>query len=57
MSTGSVIDQELTDLVERPAESASAFIRGDIRRYLTLIRHADGYTLMAPFGGGAPTRI
>jgi hypothetical protein len=57
MSTGSVIDQELTGLAGRPAESASAFIRADIRRYLTLIRHADGYTLMAPFGGGAPMRI
>jgi hypothetical protein len=48
---GGVTDQELTDLVERTAESASAFIRGDIRRYLTLIRHADDYALMAPFGG------
>ena len=38
-------------LVERTAEAASALIRGDIRRYLTLIRHADDYTLMAPSGG------
>jgi ketosteroid isomerase-like protein len=51
MSTGDVTDQELADLVEATAEAASAFIRGDIRRYLTLIRHADDYTLMAPFGG------
>jgi ketosteroid isomerase-like protein len=29
-------------------------MRGDVRRYLALIAHADDYTLMAPFGG-APT--
>jgi ketosteroid isomerase-like protein len=51
MGEGNVTDQELTDLVERTAEAASALIRGDIRRYLTLIRHADDYTLMAPSGG------
>jgi hypothetical protein len=51
MSTGSVTGQELTDLAERTAEPASAVIRGNIRRYLTLIRHADGHTLMPPFGG------
>ena len=48
---GNFTDQELTDLVERTADSASAIIRGDIRRHLTLIRHADDYTLMAPSGG------
>jgi ketosteroid isomerase-like protein len=51
MGQGNVTDQELADLVEQTAEAASAFIRGDIRRYLTLIRHADDYTLMAPSGG------
>ena len=51
MGEGNVTDQELTDLVERTAEAASALIRGDVRRYLTLIRHADDYTLMAPSGG------
>ena len=30
-------------------------MRGDMRRYATLITHSDDYTLMAPFGG-APTR-
>ena len=29
----------------------SAFIRGDMRRYVELIEHADDYTLLAPFGG------
>jgi ketosteroid isomerase-like protein len=51
MGTGNVTDQELAGLVEQAAEAASAFIRGDIRTYLTLIRHADDYTLMAPSGG------
>jgi ketosteroid isomerase-like protein len=52
---GNVTDVELAELVRRTAEAASAFIRGDMRRYLTLITHADDYTLMAPFGG-EPTR-
>jgi len=46
-----VTHQELADLVGVDAEAASALIRGDIRRYLTLIRHADDYTLMAPSVG------
>jgi ketosteroid isomerase-like protein len=51
MGPGDVTDQELSDLVEQTAEAASAFIRGDMRRYLTLIHHADDYTLMPPSGG------
>jgi len=41
--------------MRRTAEAASALIRGDIRTYLTLIKHAEDYTLMDPFGG-EPTR-
>lgn len=44
-------DEEVSGLVERAAEAASAFIRGDMRRYVELIEHADDYTLLAPFGG------
>ena len=51
MGEANVTDQELTGLIEQTAEAASALIRGDIRRYLTLIRHAEDYTLMAPSGG------
>jgi hypothetical protein len=51
MAHGNVTDEELAELIRRTAEAASAFIRGDMRRYLTLIKHADDYTLMAPFGG------
>src|SRR5262245_53725721 len=51
MTQRNVTDEELAELIRRNAEAASAFIRGDIRGYLTLIKHADDYTLMAPFGG------
>jgi len=51
MGEANVTDQELTGLIEQTAEAASALIRGDVRRYLALIRHADDYTLMAPSGG------
>jgi ketosteroid isomerase-like protein len=44
-------DEEVSGLVERTAEAASAFIRGDMRRYVELIEHADDCTLLAPFGG------
>jgi ketosteroid isomerase-like protein len=51
MTHGNVTDEEVADLIRRTAEAASALIRGDIRTYLTHIRHADDYTLMAPSGG------
>ena len=44
-------EDELSALVRRTAEAASAFIRGDMRTYLEHIHHADDYTLMSPFGG------
>ena len=55
MVQGNVAGTNVTELVRRTAEAAAAYIRGDIRRYLTLIRHGDDYTLMAPYGG-EPTR-
>jgi ketosteroid isomerase-like protein len=51
MTQGNVTDEEVADLIRRSAEAASALIRGDIRTYVTLVRHADDYTLMAPSGG------
>ena len=51
MSDTTATDEELAELVRRTAEAASALIRGDIRTYATLVRHADDFTLMAPFGG------
>ena len=51
MTQGNVTDEEVADLIRRTAEAASALIRGDIRTYLTHIRHADDSTLMPPSGG------
>ncbi len=55
MAYRKVTDEELTELIRRTAEAASALIRGDIRTYITLIQHVDDFTLTAPFGG-EPTR-
>lgn len=46
-----VSDEDVSGLIERSAEAASAFIRGDMRRYVDLIEHSDDCTLLAPFGG------
>jgi ketosteroid isomerase-like protein len=54
-SRGSASARDVTDLVRRTEQAAAALIRGDINAYLELIRHADDYTLMQPFGG-SPTR-
>ena len=51
MTQGSDSEDELAELVQLQAEAASAFMRGDMTRYLELIKHSDDYTLMAPFGG------
>lgn len=51
MTQGNVTDEELGELVRTTAEAASAYIRGDIRTYLTLIKHSHDYTLTGPYGG------
>ena len=48
MAHENLTNKELAELIRRTAEAASALIRGDIRTYLTLIPHADDYTLMDP---------
>ena len=55
MAYENVTEEELAELIRRTAEAAWTLIRGDIRTYLTLVPHAEGYTLMDPFGG-EPTR-
>ena len=42
-------------LVERSAQAHGALMRGDLRRYRSLISYTDDFTLMSPFGG-TPTR-
>lgn len=51
MTQSDVAKPDIEGLIHLNAEAASAFIRGDIRHYLSLIRHAEDYTLMPPFGG------
>ena len=51
MTPGDVTDEDVADLERLMSEAASAIIRGDLRTYATLMRHADDYTLMAPSGG------
>jgi ketosteroid isomerase-like protein len=51
MGQRNVTDGDVTELVRSVAEATSAYMQGDIQRYLTLIRHGDDYTLMAPYGG------
>jgi len=41
----------VAELIKRTERAGGALIRGDINGYLALIRHADDYTLMQPFGG------
>jgi ketosteroid isomerase-like protein len=51
MAEGTISDEELAELVRRTGEATSAFMRGDMDRYLALTPHARGFTLMNPFGG------
>ena len=51
MSDADIAEEELNDLVRQTEQAAAALISGDIRRYFTLTKHADDFTLLAPFGG------
>jgi ketosteroid isomerase-like protein len=51
MASDQVTDADLAQLTDLVAESTSAFISGDIRRYVELVEHADDFTLMPPTGG------
>ena len=51
MTEEHVTDADVDELVELMGEAASAYIRGDARRYFELMKHADDFTLMDPFGG------
>jgi ketosteroid isomerase-like protein len=51
MAHSTVTEEELAELVQRTKEAATAYIRGDMRTYFTLIQGRDDYTLMSPFGG------
>jgi ketosteroid isomerase-like protein len=51
MADTTISDAELQELVQRTEEATTAFMRGDMERYLELTPHARGFTLMNPFGG------
>lgn len=51
MAHEGITDADVANLIHRCSDAAVAIIRGDMRRYLGLITHADDYTLMAPYGG------
>lgn len=46
-------NDELAELVRDATEAADAYVRGDVGRYLELVRHAPGFTLLPPYGGPA----
>jgi ketosteroid isomerase-like protein len=46
-----VTDADLDELVELMGVAASAYIGGEMRRHFDLMKHADDFTLMSPFGG------
>jgi ketosteroid isomerase-like protein len=45
------MNDDVRKLVELSKESNAALLRGDIERYVTLVKQADDFTLMSPFGG------
>jgi ketosteroid isomerase-like protein len=49
--TSGISPADLAELIERMDEAAAAYIRGDIRHYLSLSDHPEDYTLMPPYGG------
>jgi ketosteroid isomerase-like protein len=46
-----ISDEELAELIRLTEEATTAFLRGDMERYLELTRHVRGFTLTHPFGG------
>jgi ketosteroid isomerase-like protein len=48
-----ITDKQLTQFVQRTEEAADAYVRGDMDDYLRLVHHANGFTLLAPYGGPA----
>jgi ketosteroid isomerase-like protein len=51
MAQSTVSEEEIAALIQRTADAAKTYIRGDMRMYFTLIQAEDDYTLMSPFGG------
>ena len=45
------LDDDVRTLVEESRDANAALMRGDVDRYRELVRLADDFTLMSPFGG------
>jgi ketosteroid isomerase-like protein len=48
-----ITDDELAEFLKRTEDAADAWMRGDLDRYLALVHHTRGFTLLAPLGGPA----
>jgi hypothetical protein len=48
-------DEERTRFVRHAEEAADVWMRGEMDRYLELVQHAAGFTLLAPTGGPPTT--
>lgn len=55
MGEDRIPDAELDELMRTTEEATTAFMNGDMDRYLELTPHAPGFTLANPFGG-SPVR-
>jgi ketosteroid isomerase-like protein len=47
-----ITDEELADVVRHTRDTTVTYMRGDMDGYLALTRHAPGFTLLPPIGGG-----
>ena len=50
-------DDTLAELTRIARDSAQAYFDGDLDTYAGLVRHADDFSLMPPFGGADPARL
>ncbi len=55
MAQQGITDAELAELVRRTEEATSAFMCGEMDRYLELTPHTTGFSLANPFGGAPQT--
>lgn len=46
-------EKDLDVFVTQAEEAAGAYVRGDMERYVELVRHAEQFTLLPPYGGPA----
>ena len=51
MAIEGITEAEVVALVRTIAEATTAFLRGDMARYLGMTSHLPGFTLFNPFGG------